>query len=195
MLLHSPSEKNFRAAVDHLSKTASELELSQWRKAYFDTRILAPSVYESMVRLLTSFAQHLSIVCNELTVRQASAEPLAIRKARVFIAEHLDEELTLASAARMAGMSSYYFCKVFRKASGLTFTDYVARARVGRAKQLLLNPQMHVSESAFAAGFQSLSQFNRVFRRIEGRAPSAWRDLLPDGAATGRLHRTFSFAA
>jgi AraC-like DNA-binding protein len=106
-------------------------------------------------------------------------------KARAFIAEHLDEELSLEQVARAAGMSPFYFCKVFKAATGLTFTDYVARARVEKTKQLLLNPHTRVSEAAYAAGFQSLSQFNRVFRRVEGQAPSDYRDHL-HGAPAAR---------
>ena len=75
-------------------------------------------------------------------------------------------------------MSAFYFCKSFRKATGLTFTDYVARVRVEKVKNLLLNPNKRVSEAAYEAGFQSLSQFNRVFRRVAGEPPSAYREKL-----------------
>jgi AraC-like DNA-binding protein len=80
-------------------------------------------------------------------------------------------------------MSAFYFCKIFKSATGVTFTDYVARARVEKTKQLLLNPNMRVSEAAFEAGFQSLSQFNRVFRRVEGQAPSSYREHLHGASA------------
>jgi AraC-like DNA-binding protein len=52
-------------------------------------------------------------------------------------------------------------------------------ARVEKAKNLLLNPNMRISEVAFAAGFQSLSHFNRVFRRIAGESPTRYREKLP----------------
>jgi AraC-like DNA-binding protein len=75
-------------------------------------------------------------------------------------------------------MSAFYFCKMFKKATGMTFTDYLARVRVEKVKNLLLNPHKRVSEAAYEAGFQSLSQFNRVFRRIAGESPSAYRERL-----------------
>jgi len=75
-------------------------------------------------------------------------------------------------------MSAFYFCKIFKKATGLTFTDYLARVRVEKVKNLLLNPHRRVSEAAYEAGFQSLSQFNRVFRRIAGESPSIYREKL-----------------
>ena len=53
--------------------------------------------------------------------------------------------------------------------------DYVARERIERAKNLLLNPNLRVSEIAYEVGFQSLTHFNRVFRRIVGRTPTEFR--------------------
>jgi AraC-like DNA-binding protein len=195
VLLHQPSENDFRAAMEQLSKWTSDLEIARWREAYFKTRVLTNHHYQAIVRLLTSFAQHLSRLSNDLVVRQASAEPVPVGRARAFIAQHLDEEISLALVARTVGTSSFYFCKLFKGATGLTFTDYLAHARVEKAKQLLLSPHMHISEAAFAAGFQSLSQFNRVFRRIEGKAPSACRNHQQSGAAAMKPSTGFSVAA
>ena len=119
-------------------------------------------------------------------IKEAAAEPPAVVRARAFVTEHLGEHLSLAVVAQAAHMSAFYFCKVFKAATGLTFTDYVSRARVEKAKQLMLNPHTRVSEAAYEAGFQSLSQFNRVFRRTVGEAPSAYRH---------RLHSTTSSSA
>ena len=195
VLLHRPTEKSFKAAMVQLAKWVGDVDTAQWRAAYFNTRVLTKSHYESVVRLLMSFAQHLSLVSNELMIKQTSAEPPAVAKARAFISEHLAEELSLGPVARAAGMSSFYFCKIFKSATGVTFTDYVARARVEKTKQLLLNPHMRVSEAAYEAGFQSLSQFNRVFRRIEGQAPSSCRDHLNGVAPATKPRAAFPFAA
>jgi AraC-like DNA-binding protein len=131
-----------------------------------------------VVRLLDIFGQHLSAVSNQLVTRQASAESPVITRAKAFIMEHLDEDLTLAQVARSVCMSSYYFCKTFKKATGLTYIDYLSRVRIEKVKQLLLNPHTRISEAAFATGFQSLSQFNRTFRRIAGESPSRYRTRL-----------------
>ena len=114
-------------------------------------------------------------------VERATEEMPAVTKARAFIVERHAEELSLSAVAGAVNMSSFYFCKTFKKATGMTFTDYLARVRVEKVKNLLLNPHKRVSEAAYEAGFQSLSQFNRVFRRIAGEAPSAYRDRLHAG--------------
>ena len=80
-------------------------------------------------------------------------------------------------------MSAFYFCKLFKQATGLTFTDYLARVRIEKVKNLLQNPHKRISEVAFEAGFQSLSQFNRVFRKIVGQSPTVWRDKMRGSSA------------
>jgi len=99
-----------------------------------------------------------------------------IGRARAFIEERHSEPLSLEEVAKQVNISAYYFSRVFRKSIGMTFTEYLARLRVEKVKQLLLNPGKRVSEAAFEAGFQSLSQFNRVFLRIAGESPTTYRD-------------------
>jgi AraC-like DNA-binding protein len=178
VLFRSATEKQFRTAMKRIVQLGAEVDATELHAAFFQTRVLTKGHYEAMIRLLASFAQHLSLVANELMIKQTTSEPPAVTKARAFIAEHLGEELSLDQVAHAASMSAFYFCKVFKAATGVTFTDYVARARVEKTKQLLLNPNVRVSEAAYEAGFQSLSQFNRVFRRVEGQSPSAYREHL-----------------
>ena len=194
VLLRPPSEKTFRAAMVQLEKWNSTIDVAQLHAAYFETRVLTKARYTAVLRLLGSFAQHLSLVANELMITSVASEPPAVTKARAFIAEHLGEPLSLEQVARASGMSAFYFCKIFKGATGLTFTDYIARARIEKAKQLLLQPHTRISEAAFEAGFQSLSQFNRVFRRVAGESPTTYRERLHvKEAAANRT--TLPFAA
>ena len=63
--------------------------------------------------------------------------------------------------------------------TGATFTEFVSRTRIERAKNLLLNPNLRISEIAYEIGFQSLTHFNRVFRKIVGESPTDYRGHLP----------------
>ena len=176
ILLKDPSAKQFDRTTRQLVELGTELNLDEVRQAYFDTRVLAPKHYEAVLRLLAIFGQHLSALSNQLIVRAETAEAPAISRARTYIAEHHGEELSLETVAHAANMSAYYFCKMFKRATGLTFTDYLARVRIERAKHLLLNPHKRIREAAFEVGFQSLSQFNRVFRAVAGESPSQYRE-------------------
>jgi AraC-like DNA-binding protein len=112
-------------------------------------------------------------------VQQKSVEPPVITKAKEFIAAHQTEDLTLSQVAKAVNTSTFYFCKMFKKVTGLNFTDYVSRLRVERARNLLLNKNLRVSEIAYEVGFQSLTHFNRVFKRILGVSPTQYRAKLP----------------
>jgi AraC-like DNA-binding protein/ligand-binding sensor protein len=176
VLLHQPSKIEFAKTTRQLVQWGSEVDLKKLEEAYFQTRVVSKKQYESILRLLTIFAQHLATVSNQLSVRQSTSEAPAVTRARIYIAEHQTEEIALKDVAGAVNMSAFYFCKTFKKATGMTFTDYLARVRVEKVKNLLLNPHKRVSEAAYEAGFQSLSQFNRVFLRIAGQSPSVYRD-------------------
>jgi AraC-like DNA-binding protein/ligand-binding sensor protein len=195
VLMRAPTERGFRTAVAQLEKWKATVDVALLHAAYFETRVLPKARYGAALRLLASFAQHLSLLSNELMIKTASSEPPAAVKARAYIAEHLGEALTLEQVARAANMSAFYFCKVFKAATGLTFTNYVARARIEKTKQLLLNPHVRISEAAYEAGFQSLSQFNRVFRRVAGESPSTYRDHLHGTSSHARPSHAMAFAA
>jgi AraC-like DNA-binding protein len=103
------------------------------------------------------------------------AEPVEIWKARKFIHEHSDEELSLTKVAKFSNISGNHLSEKFKAVTGINFVDYVARIRVGKARDLLGNSNLRISEIAFAVGFQSLSQFNRVFKELTQKSPTQFR--------------------
>src|SRR4029434_1902328 len=68
------------------------------------------------------------------------------------------------------------------KATGVNFTEYLSRVRIEKAKNLLLNPNLRISEIAYEVGFQSLTHFNRVFKKVAGESPTEYRMRLPKTA-------------
>ena len=100
--------------------------------------------------------------------------------------KHKTEPLSLAAVASAAGASVFHFCKVFRKSTGLRFTDYVTRVRLEEARTQLLNPGRRISEVAYDVGFQSLTQFNRTFKRVFGQSPSEFRTNLSSNKRAGK---------
>ena len=105
------------------------------------------------------------------------AEPVEIWKARKFIEEHSNEELSLKRVARAVNISVNYLSEKFKEVTGVNFVEYVARVRFEKACDLLENADRRISEIAFAVGFQSLSQFNRIFKKLSGRSPTAYRRM------------------
>jgi YesN/AraC family two-component response regulator len=151
---------------------------AQMKEAYFATRVMSQTQQDSATTLLKIFAQHLSMLSNQVVVQQENADPPAITKAKEYIRTHQAEELRLGQVAKAVNTSTFYFCKMFKKVAGVNFTDYLSRVRIEKSKELLLNPNLRISEIAYEVGFQSLTHFNRVFKRILGQAPTDYRQKL-----------------
>ena len=170
------------AQFDRVTKLAADcgvdVDREKLRTAYFNTRVLSTKEHEAMVKLLQIFAQHLSMISNQVVVQQANAEPPVITRAKEFIKQNQAEDISLGQVAKAVNTSTFYFCKMFKKVTGINFTDYVSRQRIESAKNLLLNPNLRVSEIAYEVGFQSLTHFNRVFKRIIGQSPTEYRGQL-----------------
>jgi AraC-like DNA-binding protein len=179
VLLKKPTVGEFNRISRKLVEWGLTVDLGQLEEAYYHTRVLGREKFESVARLVAIFAQHLSIVGNQVMMQEKHAEPPNITRAKQFIHEHQSEDLSLARVAQAVNTSTFYFCKMFKKTTGLHFTDYLSRVRVEKAKNLLINPNLRVSEIAYEVGFQSLTHFNRVFRKMAGESPSDYRDQLP----------------
>jgi AraC-like DNA-binding protein/ligand-binding sensor protein len=178
-----PTPERFTRMIRKLREWQVDFDESQLWTAYFSTRVMSPEQYHSILELLTIFARHLSLIADQLILRSENSEPPNINRACEFINEHLTEPLELKQVAERANLSSCYFCKKFKESTGLTFTNYLARTRVAAAKELLVNPQVRISEIAFEVGFQSLTHFNRVFKEISGQSPTQYREQLPKASS------------
>jgi AraC-like DNA-binding protein/ligand-binding sensor protein len=173
-----PTAVQYERAARQLREWGFKVENGEFKDAYFATRVMPPKQYEAMVRLLTIFAHHLSMASNQIVVQRQNAEPPMIAKAKAFIHARQAEDISLGDVARSVNTSTFYFCKMFKKITGLNFTHYLSRVRIEKAKNLLMNPNLRISEIAFEVGFQSLTHFNRVFKKIIGQSPTQYRGKL-----------------
>lgn len=182
VMREKPTEASFQRAVQQARKRGVDIDDEQTKRAYFSTPVAWQKKLDAVSDLLTIFADHLAMKSNQLAVQMANAESPAIARAKQFIREHCTENLSLRQVSGSVNMSPFYFCKLFRKCTAVTFTEFLSRTRIEKAKNLLLNPNLRISEIAFAVGFQSLTHFTRMFKRILGQSPTNYRGRLP---ATG----------
>lgn len=171
-----PEPEDFERVAKTLARQGLTPEdTEKLRAAYFQTRVVEPERYQSMVNLLATFGEQLGNHAEKLAITSEGDEPEAVARARKFIENTLADPLPLPLVARHAGLSESHFCRVFKESTGLTLTDYINRRRIEWAKRELLKPQARVSEIAFHIGYQSLSQFNRSFARFTGNSPTNFR--------------------
>ena len=87
----------------------------------------------------------------------------------------------LEDMCRTLGIDKYNFCKIFKKATGLTFFSYLTGVRLRSAEKLLSSTDKSITEIALECGFSTSQYFNRVFLKEKGCSPSEFRKLLYEG--------------
>ena len=93
----------------------------------------------------------------------------------LWLDDHSHEDIDLQAAAAQSGLSAWHFLRLFARVVGVTPHQYLLRARLRRAAQLLAGDERPVTEVAFEAGFADLSNFVRSFHRAAGLAPRHFR--------------------
>ncbi len=178
-LTEPPNEAELDALTERLVEQGiPQKKLNDFRKAYQSSTVIPPESYQQIEKLLAIFSLQLSTLFNQLMLEKDRDEPEVVTKAKAYIREHLMDSLSLSTVADAVGVSSFYFCKIFKQATQMTFTEYVNRKRIECAKQALLQPYARITEVAFEVGYQSLSQFNRSFLKYTGESPSAYRKRM-----------------
>ena len=94
-----------------------------------------------------------------------------------YIDKYFDQKPDVNQVASKVHLSTAAFCRYFKRQTNMTFTDFVNQYRIERAKNLLMQDH-NVTETGYAVGFESISYFNRLFNKIVGENPSAFKKRL-----------------
>lgn len=114
----------------------------------------------------------------QLTNPTPSSERIAsaaIRKAKRHIEEHFTEKISSRDLAQMVSLSPEHFCRTFKQATGLRVTEYIASLRVNEARRTLTASNQLIGDIGLSCGFETLGQFNRMFKKLTGETPTQYR--------------------
>ncbi len=114
--------------------------------------------------------------------RYSDKEQKRIRKIYGYIDDHYQQKIVLDDVAAICNLSKPAFCRYFKKNTGTTFISFLNQYRISQAKRLLLSGK-NVSETCYECGFESLSYFNRSFKKVTGENPSKFKKQLEAGMA------------
>ncbi len=104
----------------------------------------------------------------------------AIRDAIQYIYAHLHEAISMKQVADQLHLNASYFSVLFKEQTGVTFSDYLTRRRLQRAKELLVTTSMPIWEIAEQVGYHTAKYFIKVFKDSEGLSPSQYRHQVLD---------------
>lgn len=182
-------KKSFpRLPILMLTRKSSE-RLAIWA---FRSRVWNYLVKPVPVGELTECLQALASLCHRTAPPRAAQlleqaapdglpeQPLEPGVARLqpvltYVAQHYHERVSALAAARICGLSRFEFSRKFRATFGMTFREYLLRARVDEARRLLMAGSISVTGVAYSVGFNDGSHFARIFRRFTGVLPSDYR--------------------
>lgn len=150
-------------------ETVLSAVLNAWEQA--ETALAELKTMELMLLLLRSLKNGGGSVAE---IRPAGAKLQRVEQITQYIAQR-SGRVTLDELSGHFYLSRFYLCRLFKQASGMTLTDYIHSVRVLRAQALLQNSPGSMTDIAEQAGFDSLSQFERVFKALMGIAPRAYR--------------------
>jgi len=138
------------------------------------------SQFNQLIELLHIF-QFLAVSKEyvKLKVRPVSSHTILKQQERIhqiyrYVEEHFTKAIDTNAIAEKVNLSVPAFCRYFKKATKLTYTDFVNQYRINHAKKLLLQDR-NVTEACFETGFENLSYFNRTFKKITGESPSRFK--------------------
>ena len=103
------------------------------------------------------------------------SETERMQKVHSYVLQHFSQDIRLGDVASLAGMSEAAFCRYFKARSNKTFIDFVNEIRIGHSCKLLLEDQWTIAQIAYDSGFDSLSNFNRNFKKYIGHTPREYK--------------------
>lgn len=101
--------------------------------------------------------------------------PELVRQALACIDTHYKEAITLDCVSKKIGVSRCHLSRLFNRHTGMSFNTYLNRRRIEAAKEMMATGDMNATEAGFSVGYNDMSYFSRVFKRIEGISPSTFR--------------------
>lgn len=145
--------------------------------------LLKPFRYEDLEESIRKVKIRLHKVDEEtaktllLTEEDFKATNIYIKKALSYVREHYAEELMVTDVSEELKISEAYFCRLFKKETGYTFSQYLTNYRIHVAAGLLTNFPMKVSEAAALVGFSDSNYFSSQFKKLMGLSPSEYQEL------------------
>jgi AraC-like DNA-binding protein/ligand-binding sensor protein len=171
-----PNQQAIQKARHLLKKNGIKIEDRDLETWLAQTPVVPSETLGAYKRIVHLAAKQIALKVTDQLVDPEVKMPVPVKKACGFIrARALTDDIQLSEVARHCSVSEGHLSRMFHHATGLTFREYLTQVRVEHAKALLMRTNKSVTEIAYESGFQSLSQFHRVFRKLNGKTAGEMR--------------------
>lgn len=146
----------------------------RYRKNYL-SQIIS---YTTMDELRRWFIEKSKAVCRSVVTTRETLSESVVTKAKHYIEENYQKDISLDDVSRQVDISPYYFSKLFKQEAGENFIEYLTRVRMHHAKEALHDKSNSVKEVCVMSGYSDPNYFSRIFKKYEGITPSEYRERL-----------------
>lgn len=108
-----------------------------------------------------------------------------LTKVHGFIMANFQRDISLAEVAKVANMSVPSFCRFFKSSTRKTFSTFLNDIRIGYACKLIVEDRYNISQICYESGFNNLSNFNRLFKKLTDKTPLQYKNLVTQLADVG----------
>lgn len=180
--------KSWRSGADYIRNLSLQLALLA-DQLLLELGIQGPyaqesSVWEILARQETfeelhrTLEQLLSERCALIWERRNGKSGNLVERVQAIINARYSENITVTDIGRDVFLTPTYVCLLYKQETGRTVNDYLTQVRMERAKELLRNPRNKLYDICYAVGYADPSYFTKLFKKIAGVTPSAYRDSI-----------------
>lgn len=182
--------KNYSAYRDDIEIKVLELVIQAEYQAFFNKRGIKygfryRTTYVKEVQscadyeeLRNWFLNKTGDVCRKIEGSSEKETESVVAKAKAYIDENYNKDISLDDVSRMVDISPYYFSKLFKQEQGENFIEYLTRIRMANARRILKNQNYNIKEVCAMCGYSDPNYFSRIFKKFEGVTPSEYRERL-----------------
>lgn len=142
-----------------------------YRRDYLDTAMSFTN-YEELRKW---FQEKMVGICRTIRDHKDEQSNSVVKKAKAYIMEHYDSDISLDEVSREVNISPYYFSKVFKEESGENFIEYLTKVRIEKAKEMLEEPDSSVKEVSIRSGYSDPNYFSRIFKKQTDMTPREYK--------------------
>lgn len=166
-LIFSPSDEIYKQLTCELGTVAEENEVQK----PFSEMVIQSSVFKILALLYR--AESVASPTDNLNADMEKK----ILPVLDYVKHHYSENIRLEDVGALLALNKSYFCRFFKRCTGMPFVDYLYKIRLSAAESLLLTSEKNITEIAYEVGFSSPAYFTKIFKAHKGYTPSFYKNL------------------